>query len=118
MVKNGLVVEIADKIIKGEIIPFIGAGFSTYNGLPDWTNLLSKVIEKIKEDDHPDFQNPGELAKLQTLINKSELQHVADSISNRSGEAVRTYIKNVIEENSSAKEGIDIPIFNWNCRHL
>jgi hypothetical protein len=39
--------ELADMLRKRRVIPFIGAGFSSILGLPDWNTLLARVAEEV-----------------------------------------------------------------------
>jgi hypothetical protein len=66
--------ELADMLRKRRVIPFIGAGFSSVLGLPDWNTLLSRVaeeiqaplkFEKVKEDCQGD---PLQIAEYYFLI--------------------------------------------------
>lgn len=66
--------ELADMLRKRRVIPFIGAGFSSILGLPDWNTLLSRVAEEVRapltfEQVKEDCQNnPLQIAEYYFLI--------------------------------------------------
>jgi hypothetical protein len=66
--------ELADMLRKRRVIPFIGAGFSSILGLPDWNTLLSRVAEEVQapltfEKVYEDCQgDPLQIAEYYFLI--------------------------------------------------
>ena len=83
--------ELADMLRKRRVIPFIGAGFSSILGLPDWDTLLARVAEEVQsplkfEDVHRDCQgDPLQIAEYYYLMSDRSIGPLRFAISKALG---------------------------------
>lgn len=76
--------ELIDMLKQRKVIPFIGAGFSSGHGLPDWDTLLKNVseevsgipsYEKIKADCNNDYLQVAEYLYIKSDKNIGPIRH-------------------------------------------
>lgn len=104
--------EIAHEIVSGRSIPFIGAGFSTYAGYPNWKKLITEITRSRRD-----------LARLEEVdesLKSNSLQDAADTLLAQLGEDdCKARACSIIQEYEGAAETSairnSVNLRSWNC---
>jgi hypothetical protein len=71
--------ELIDEIKAGNVICFVGAGFSLPSGLPDWKNLLVKINARAQLDS----STTAEIDRLIDICTAESLDQAAQMIEDK-----------------------------------
>jgi rRNA pseudouridine-1189 N-methylase Emg1 (Nep1/Mra1 family) len=120
MKTEAFIQEVAEHIVNGKLIPFIGAGLSVPKGYPSWSKLLEQVLSEAKKSSINDQQEkeindlinvqkkPQDAAnRLAALIPTNYKHYVANAINKHEEIIIRKGRKKI----SSAHENIS----KWAC---
>ncbi|GIN98083.1 hypothetical protein J6TS1_39530 [Siminovitchia terrae] len=85
--------------LKGElnnIVPFLGSGVSIPLGLPNWTDLISKMIEGLT--------NPSDTEQFEEYIKEGDIFNAIDilqkeSLTYRTEDQIKSFIRDYINKN-------------------
>jgi hypothetical protein len=83
-----LPVSLIEHVQGGRCVLFAGAGLSAWAGLPNWTTLLQKLVNKVVSED-PEAANGDE---LEDMISTGKLLEVAEYCKDRLGPRLYTEV--------------------------
>jgi hypothetical protein len=110
--------EIAQEIVSGRCVPFVGAGFSALAEYPTWKELLKQIIiehQKLSS-------SPSELKDAVICLESNKLQEAANVLSSKLDDC-KSLACGIIHSHEQQQRGTvrikrSVDLRKWNCETL